>query len=195
MDHSLPPGIPPHGPDIGEDPGAARAAAAAQMRVAAAGLAEGFRQVIPGVVELQVRTIVRAWGRLGPEERRRVEEAAREAGRRAGRELAEAWEREAALPLEEQRHGPLQFLRSLWPYATRVLADAGVPPVRRDAFSVDRFPGDVYGVMVERFIDLPGGVGGELQALHLAWGVGKAMWVKAEQAVRSASRSRDGDPA
>jgi hypothetical protein len=185
VEWSLPPGVPRGGPQISDDPPEARALAKAQVAAAAAGLAGGFRRVIPTVVELWVRDRVQAWGRLSAEQRHRAEEQAREMGERAGRELSAAWEHEAALPLWEQRHGPLELLRRSSRYATTVLADAGVSPVRRDAFSLERFPDDAYGLVVERFIDLPRGLGDELHALHLAWGVGRAMWVKADQECRA----------
>src|SRR5439155_54627 len=99
-------------------------------------------------------------GRLTPEERRAAATAARDAGARAGEELAAAWEAETALPLDAQRHGPLEFLRDLRHYPAAVLTTAGVPPVKRDRFIEERFPDDVYGLIVERFADLPGGLGG-----------------------------------
>lgn len=169
---------------------AARDAAARQVAEAAAGLVDGFRRVIPRAVLEQVRRIVRAWGMLDPAASRLVEEAAVVAAERAGREIAEAWRNEAARPMDEQRRGPLQFLRSVRAYPTEVLAAAGVPPVARDPWSVDRFPDDVYGLVVERFLDLPAKGADELQELHIAWGVGKAMWVKAEQRLRAISGER-----
>jgi len=175
----------PRVPDVGDDPVAARDAAAAQVRQAADAIAAELRVVVPRVVELQVRGLVAAWGRLSPEERHAVERAARAAGSRAAADLAEAWEVESAKPLPEQRHGPLEFLRSLRRYPTEVLSAAGIPAVRRDRFMEERFPDDVYGLIVERFLELPGGTGANLHALHLAWGVGRALWVKAEQAVRA----------
>ena len=156
-----------------------QAAAEAQMAESAAALAAGFRDVFPRVVERQVRTIITAWGRLDDEGARRVRDEARAAGREAGMTLADSWAAEAAKPVREQRHGPLEFLRSLRAWPTEVLARAGVPPVMRDAFSVDRFPDDIYGLMIERFIDLPGRLGEALHAHHITWGAAKAMWAKA----------------
>ena len=184
MDASLPQA---HGPDVGDDPVAARAAAADHLAAAAAGLGSGFREVFPAVVEAQVARVVTAWGRLTPDELIAVGKAARAAGEQASRVLADEWESQASLSPEHHRRGPLEFLRELAPYPTAVLAGAGIPPVRRDDFSLGRFPDDVYGLIVERFIDLPHARAPELHAIHLTWGVAKALWFKAEQAVRARS--------
>ena len=178
--------MPAHGPDIGDDPLAARQAAAVTLAAASAGLAAGFRSVIPRLVERQVGDLVRAWGRLDAADRQRAQAAAAAAGVEAAEDIGRRWEDEAAKPVEQQRRGPLEFLRDVRHWPTRVLAEAGVPPVRRDPFAMRRFPDDVYGLIIERFGDIPGGMGGELQALHLAWGVARATWVKAEQARRAA---------
>ena len=68
--------------------------------------------------------------------------------------------------------GPLEVVRDAYRFPTRVLRDAGVPPVRRDDFEVRHFPDDVYALRIQSFAELPGG--DDLAVLHAVWGSAKA---------------------
>lgn len=68
--------------------------------------------------------------------------------------------------------GPLEVVRDAYRFPTRVLRDAGVPPVHRDDFEVRHFPDDDYGLRIQSFAELPGG--DDLAVLHAVWGSAKA---------------------
>jgi len=72
--------------------------------------------------------------------------------------------------IDAQSTTPLSMVRRAVPYATRVLADAGVPAVWRDRFDQDRFPDDVYNLTPATFTDLGADVAGQA----IAWGAAKA---------------------
>lgn len=104
-----------------------------------------------------------------PEALDRAESAARAATAMAMRDLS-ALDAESAL--RPGSRGPLECMVALYPYPTRVLEEAGIPPVVRDEFEVRHFPDDVYGLRIRSFADLPGG--DRLTELHVRWGVAKA---------------------
>ena len=66
---------------------------------------------------------------------------------------------------------PLHLLRSVAvPHLTAALGDAGVAPVERDEFSVDRFPDDVYDLSPATWSD----VDESLVDPGITWGAAKA---------------------
>jgi hypothetical protein len=65
---------------------------------------------------------------------------------------------------------PLQVLREAVRFPTEVLRSAGVPPVGRDDFAVDRFPDDEYDLTSAHF----GDVDESLVDLGLLWGAMRA---------------------
>ncbi len=75
-----------------------------------------------------------------------------------------------ALDLDQQWTNPLALVRTLVPYATTVLADAGVAPVDRDDDARRLQPDDVYGLTPATFADL----GPEVHEPGLLWGAAKA---------------------
>jgi hypothetical protein len=99
-----------------------------------------------------------------------LEAEARAAGARAGADVLPRLRALLALDIDEQRTTPLALLRDAVRYPTEVLAGAGVPPVARDPFDEERFPGDVYGLMPASFADF----GPEVGEAGLAWGAAKA---------------------
>ncbi len=72
--------------------------------------------------------------------------------------------------VEAQWTSPLEVLRASVGPANDLLADAGVEPPLRDAFSVERFPDDRYDLSPANFDD----VDPSLHEVGLAWGAAKA---------------------
>ncbi len=126
-------------------------------------LSEGISQALPGWVVSAVE------GRL-PEMGAGVREAAEAAGAAAASEIGEEVARLLATDIDEQSENPLSVLRRAVRYPTRVLQAAGVTPVQRDDFAVDRFPDDVYDLTPASFADIHP----ELQVPGLEWGAAKA---------------------
>lgn len=73
---------------------------------------------------------------------------------------------------DDQASNPLAIVRVATALPTAVLAEAGVPPVERDAQAASVFPDDVYDLVPASFGDLDPA----LAELGLAWGAAKA-WI------------------
>lgn len=122
-------------------------------------LADGIEAALPGWV-------VRCVARFAPDARA---EAA-EAGRRAANEVGSAVRALLGQDVDDQRDTPLTLLRNAVAYPTAVLQAAGVPPVERDRFAVERFPDDPYDLTPATFADIDP----SLAEVGLAWGAAKA---------------------
>lgn len=72
-----------------------------------------------------------------------------------------------------QRTNPLSLLRDAVHGPTELLRAADVPPVRRDAFAVERFPDDVYDLGPASWAD----VHPDLHEVGIMWGAWKAATV------------------
>ena len=75
-----------------------------------------------------------------------------------------------ARDLDEQQATPLGLLRDAARFPTQVLADLGVPHVRRDEFDERADPDDVYALAPAAFAD----VDESLTGPGIAWGAAKA---------------------
>jgi hypothetical protein len=130
-------------------------------------LAAAVTDSLPGWVERAVLQRADAAGRPVDDELRRWATAAGEAARRdiGGRVTALL-----ALDVDEQFTNPLSLLRDAVVYPTAVLRDAGVPPVDRDRFAVERFPDDDYDLSPAAFADIDPA----LIELGIQWGAAKA---------------------
>lgn len=124
-------------------------------------LASAVEAALPGWV-------VRCVTRLAPGAGERA--AAEAAGQRAGVEVGAAVRALLLTDVDAQRTTPLALLRDAVRYPTAVLAEAGVPPVARDPFAVERFPDDVYDLTPASFADVEPGLG----ELGIRWGASKA---------------------
>lgn len=122
-------------------------------------LADGIEAALPGWV---VRCVGRFLPDPGP--------AADDAGRRAAAEVGGAVRALLYQDVDEQRATPLTLLRAAVAYPTAVLQAAGVPPVERDRFAVERFPDDPYDLTPATFADIDP----SLAEVGLAWGAAKA---------------------
>lgn len=132
----------------------------------AAVLADGIEAALGPWVQLVVKTVADRW-RLGAAEL--VRDPARVAARRA---TAEVGGRVRALLMtdpDQQRTGPLAVVREAVRYPTAVLAEAGVPPVERDASAQRMFPDDHYDLAPASFADLHP----DLLEPGLVWGAAK----------------------
>jgi hypothetical protein len=118
--------------------------------------------VVPGWIE-------RCLGRFG----RPIDEQAHAAGRAAGEEVVSRLGALLALDAEAQSTTPLSVLRDATRHATRVLAAAGVAPVRRDEMRARAFPTDVYDLAPATWSD----VDERLHEPGLRWGASKARTV------------------
>lgn len=130
-------------------------------------LAEGLKAALPTWVVRCVHQRYREWaGATTPE----VELAAEVAGQLAGQEVGRQIVRLLEADLEAQHTTPLALVRSAVAYPTEVLAQAGVPAVRRDRYLVERFPEDLYDLTPANVADLDP----SLAELALMWGAAKA---------------------
>lgn len=136
----------------------------------AAALADAIEGAIPAWVERSV-------GRFATVDRDVVRRAGVDAASEVGAQVRALLERD----IDDQHETPLTIIRRMAvPHATRVLADAAVPPVARDEFKVRAFPDDVYDLTPAGWADIDE----SLQAPGLAWGAWKAMTYKARHATR-----------
>ena len=101
---------------------------------------------------------------------RSIRAAAEAAGEQALGEVLPRLSALVATDVDAQRTNPLSIIRAAVIYPTRVLADAGVPPVRRDAEAERLFPDDVYDLTPASFSD----VGPSVHEPGLVWGAAKA---------------------
>ena len=101
-----------------------------------------------------------------PEIRGAAEAAGVAAASEIGREVA----RLLTADIDDQPENPLAVLRRAVRYPTEVLTAAGVAPVERDDFAIERFPDDVYDLTPASFSDIHP----DLQAPGLEWGAAKA---------------------
>lgn len=92
------------------------------------------------------------------------------AGERARVEVGGLLRALLAADIDEQRTNPLAVLRTAVTYPTHVLRRAGVPPVVRDDFAIDRFPDDLYDLTPASFADIDPG----LHEPGIEWGAAKA---------------------
>jgi hypothetical protein len=98
------------------------------------------------------------------------------AGSQAASETAAQVRHLLALDIDDQMETPLTIVRRVAvPHATRVLRDAGVPPVHRDDFKARAFPDDDYDLTPAGWADIDESV----LAPGIAWGAWKAMTYKA----------------
>ena len=103
--------------------------------------------------------------------REQVMARAEEAAQRAQREVARALHDLLSADVDAQRSTPLAVVRAAVSYPTGVLNEAGVPPVARDRFVSERFPGDPYGLTPASLAALDPA----LAEPAIAWGAAKAM--------------------
>jgi hypothetical protein len=140
-------------------------------------LARGVQATLQGWVERSVeRVLVARCGRADAE----VMIAARHAGQQAVADIGGRVEALLAQDIDEQRTNPLAVLREAVVYPTEVLRHAGVPPVERDRFSEERFPGDIYDLTPASFADIDP----SLFEPGIAWGAAKAWEHKRRHGVR-----------
>lgn len=103
--------------------------------------------------------------------------AAAIAGDRARAEVVSSLRDLVQIDVDAQRSNPLALLRSAVVHPTRVLAEAGVPPVVRDPDAERLFPDDLYDLTPGSFSD----VDASLHEPGLAWGAAKAHTVLARR--------------
>jgi hypothetical protein len=135
----------------------------------ATALADAVEVALPRWVERSVTRIVVAWTGAPPDAA--VAEAARDAGRRAAAEVGAEVRALLAADIDEQWTTPLSLLRSAVRYPTRVLEEAGVPPVERDPIQERLLPGDIYDLSPASFAD----VDPALAEPGMVWGAAKAL--------------------
>ena len=126
---------------------------------------------VDGVIEQWLvrcveRTAQRQWGACPPE----LLTAGRLAAAEAAVEVSQRLRHLLATDVDDQRTNPLGVLRGAVVHPTRVLAAAGVPPVRRDPFAEEAFPEDCYDLSPATWADID-------PSLHepgIVWGAWKA---------------------
>ena len=133
----------------------------------AVALADGIEEALPKWVVRCVNVVVTAWAGEVPEV---VAEAAESSGQQARDDVGTFVRALLLSNIDDQRTTPLALLRSAVKYPTRVIREAGVPPVERDRFSVEAFPDDDYDLSPTSFAD----VDPALAELGIRWGAAKA---------------------
>lgn len=146
----------------GDDP-----ADLARLASVAAALADAVEAALPGWVERSVERFA------GPA----LRDEAAAAGRAAAREIGAELRRLLTTDVDDQRSNPLALLRRAVAYPTRVLADAGVPPVERADFERRAFPDDLYDLSPATWSDIDPA----LQEPGIVWGAAKAHVVLARR--------------
>lgn len=156
--------------EAGDDP-----ADAVALAGHARALADGVEAALAAWVERVVADRWLAWrGEPPPPE---IRERARAAGDAARAEVAPRVRRLLEADVDRQPTGPLDVVRGAVVHPTRVLADAGMPPVVRDAHAARLFPDDVYDLVPAAFGDLDP----DLHEPGLVWGAAKAHVVLARR--------------
>lgn len=131
-------------------------------------LADAVEAALPVWVERVVAQRWREWRSEEPPAD--VQAAARAAGARVCAEVGPALRDLLATDVDQQQTNPLALIRRAVPHATSVLADAEMPPVRRDADAERLFPDDRYDLTPASFADLDPSV----HEPGLEWGAAKA---------------------
>ncbi len=149
----------------------------------------GVAREVPGWVQAQIARILDAWGRAGAAERAEALHAAQSAGGAAAHRIGEALRALLVTDPADQRSTPLEIVRTVYREPTEVLVAAGVPPVVRDPFDERTQPDDRYDLAPRTLGDLGDA---ELAPLHLAWGVAKAMVLRAR--IRDGQMGHSGWP-
>lgn len=139
-----------------------------QLAIYALDLADGIKAALPTWVARCVADRIEAWSGSPPSAE--VRASAVTAGEKARDEVGDAVAQALQLDIDEQRVPPLSLLRSAVRYPTRVLRDAGVPPVVRDEFDERNFPEDAYALTPASFADLSP----DLHEPGIRWGAAKA---------------------
>ena len=133
----------------------------------ASALADGIDAALPGWVVRGVERLMSAGPRpMTPEVRQAAEAAGDQARVESGAEIRAL----LTTDIDEQRSTPLTLLRQAVRYPTRVLQEAGVPPVERDRFATAAFPDDDYDLSPASWSD----VDPALTDLGIAWSAAKA---------------------
>jgi hypothetical protein len=141
---------------------------AAALAEHAGRLADGIEAALPGWVERVVALRWRQWRDEDPTPALRA--AAAEAGRDARDDVVSPIRELLATDVDAQPTNPLSLVRAAVVHPTRVLADAGVPRVRRDEHAERLFPDDHYDLAPAAFADLDP----DLHEPGLLWGAAKA---------------------
>lgn len=130
-------------------------------------LADAVVAALPAWVASSVERVARAAGvAVGPDA-----DAVRAAAAAALAEVEPRLRALLAADIDDQRDTPLNVVRATVGFPTAVLRAAGVPPVVRDRFHVERFPDDVYGLVPAAFADL----GDAVHEAGIRWGAAKAI--------------------
>lgn len=130
-------------------------------------LVQAVAAVLPDwLVRCVERTAQRQWGACPPD----LVELAHQMAPQAAADTVGRLQALVDTDVDEQRTNPLGVLRTAVVYPTRVLAGAGVPPVRRDPFAEEAFPDDCYDLSPATWTD----VDPSLHEPGLIWGAWKA---------------------
>jgi hypothetical protein len=137
-------------------------------------LADALLEALPGWVESSVISRYSQWVSEGgsvelsePE----LRELASEAAVRASDSLTGPLRALLSSDVDAQLTTPLSLMRSAVFFPVQVLAAAGVPPVERDPFEVERFPEDHYRLLPSSLKVF----GETVRELALVWGAQKAI--------------------
>lgn len=130
-------------------------------------LAAGIDAAVAGWVVRCVEARMIDWSGEVPDEIRRQAEVA---GEEARAEVSPKITGLLRTDIDDQQVPPLSILRDAVRHPTRVLADAGVPPIVRDEVDERLLPHDHYGLAPANFADIDP----RLHEPGLAWGAAKA---------------------
>lgn len=149
-----------------------------KLHAYATALADGIEAALPAWVRSSVERVLEASGTvLDPDAAGRLAVEVDAAGEAARIQVGGAVRSLLDTDVDAQRTNPMAILRAAVDYPTRLLAQLGVPPLRRDAVAREQFPDDVYDLTPGGFADLDP----ELRDAGIAWGAAKAHVVLARR--------------
>jgi hypothetical protein len=183
--HELPPGVDLARDDVEGDPEAAEQRGMTLLAASGNAILDGVEAQGASYAIRRATDVLDAWGRVPAAERDDALVRLRDAAAVATRRVLDELRSLLALDPSQQRHTPLEIVRTIGREPSDVLVALGVPPIVRDAFEERALPDDPYGLAPRTLSDLGDA---ELGAMLLVWGVGKATVVRARAAAQRDER-------
>ena len=142
----------------------------------------GVEEQLAGYLVGEALRVLDAWGGIDDGRRRAVDAELRVAATAATARIVAELRTLFALDPAVQVATPLEIVRGAYREPTAVLRDAGVGAIVRDSFEERAWPDDLYGLVPPTLAAIGGANDDQLGPAHLAWGMAKAVVVRARSA-------------